>query len=71
MNMLVPGGLWFDVETKRKTTVSTVNRREQWLWFDVETKRKTTFGGKAKARCGLWFDVETKRKTTLHMECNL
>ena len=34
--------LWFDVETKRKTTADTHILNDIVLWFDVETKRKTT-----------------------------
>ena len=34
--------LWFDVETRYKTTCPMGTRRHFLLWFDVETRYKTT-----------------------------
>ena len=37
--------LWFDVETRYKTTEVTIIQIMQELWFDVETRYKTTRTG--------------------------
>lgn len=35
--------LWFDVETRYKTTIRGCGFTPRRLWFDVETKYKTTY----------------------------
>ena len=35
--------LWFDVETRYKTTIAAHSATPFQLWFDVETRYKTTF----------------------------
>ena len=47
--------LWFDVETRYKTTRSLLLRIIIPLWFDVETRYKTTTEGlkEPSACCGL------------------
>ncbi len=47
--------LWFDVETRYKTTSSSNNTTICELWFDVETRYKTTHGWRSAERkgCGL------------------
>ena len=56
--------LWFDVETRYKTTYNNITTNSTLLWFDVETRYKTTNAIFIRKCMQLWFDVETRYKTT-------
>ncbi len=56
--------LWFDVETRYKTTKRQSINSTASLWFDVETRYKTTGFSAINTVVMLWFDVETRYKTT-------
>ena len=47
--------LWFDVETRYKTTYTHTYSQSHRLWFDVETRYKTTGRSthKREISCGL------------------
>ena len=57
--------LWFDVETRYKTTINEHTLVNSMLWFDVETRYKTTSIFVLASMDTLWFDVETRYKTTV------
>ena len=52
---IIRHSLWFDVETRYKTTINDNRVKVKGLWFDVETRYKTTFLslGTWHCRCGL------------------